>query len=101
MRVRVHEGRVVPDEVITAAGHPGDQGRREKGRQQGNERGVGLHAGAQQSAESGDGEYGSDAHRAYAHRIDIVEMAAFELDRARREAEWHVDDKIGHHRRHP
>jgi len=88
-------------EVVTAFRNPGDQRRGDEGGNERDERGVGAGAIAEQTEESRDREQRGESHGADTDRVDVVEMAAFELDVRRREAERLVDDEVGDDGRHP
>ena len=90
-----------PCQVVSTAGQPGQEGRGHQGGDQGDEGGVGLDFPAENPEEGGNGEQGSHPHGADPHRIDVVEVAAPELDALGRQPQGLVDDQVGHHRHHP
>ena len=88
-------------DVVTPVGEPGQQWRQQERRAQRHGWRGRLRQGAEQAAVGKHREQGGDQHGADAHRVDVVEVRALELDVFRRQAQRLVDHQVGHQRADP
>ncbi len=99
-------GRVVgPCQVVAPFRPPGQQGRDQQGRSQGNEGRPGQGQGPPQARVRHDGHH--DGHHgcqqggAQAHRVEVIQVRTLELDVLGAPAHGLVDDQIRHQRPDP
>ncbi len=97
------DGRLVSAarHVVAALRRPRDQRRRDEGGDQRDQRRERLRQRAERAQVRRDAQHRRRAHRAHAHRVDVVQIGAPELDAARRQPQRLVDDEVGHHRHQP
>ena len=88
-------------DVVFAVGGPCDQGSRNEGDSERDERRERLGGRAKQSVKRADRNDGRDRHGADADRVDVVEMRALELDVLRAQPKRLVDDEVGDQRADP
>ena len=105
-RGRVCRGNRLPlwagaGNVVLALCHPRNQRRGNQRGAQSNDGRERLRQFSKQPQMRGDRQDGRQRHGAHAHRVDVVQMCALELNAGRAQAQRLVDDQIGHHRHHP
>ncbi len=90
-----------PRQVVLAAGRPRQQRRGNERGPQRDQRRERLRQRPEHPQVRGDRQHRGQRHRAHAHRVDVPEVRALELDARRRKPQRLVDDQVGHHRHHP
>ena len=67
-------------QIVASAGGPCDQRRNQESAAQRNKGGKGLNIGPEQANKGGNGEQRGDGHGADTDGVNVVELAALELD---------------------
>ena len=88
-------------QVVAALRPPRDERRDDQCRDECDQRRERLCQRPERAEVGGDREQRGHAHRAHAHRVDVVQMRTLELDAGRRPADPLVDHQVGHHGHHP